>query len=197
MQVALQKKPATQVHTPVLRSAAGALSGTRNGLSVNALKIEQVLCREHIGIERAVTKCQNVALGKAGKGAVKEVGVAVNAEGSVGLPVLQGNATCDGQQALIHAPTADVMFISCSGVAKDVLDRCKRAVRTLGNAQLFESEEEAFSTTITHLVIDGHKRSSKLLHAIACGAKIVTPAWLVQCIRWRSWVGCDDFLCQV
>eukprot|EP00892_Ulva_mutabilis_P009983 jgi/Ulvmu1/7357/UM036_0017.1 len=100
------------------------------------------------------------------------------------------------QQVSSNLPVTDVMHIACSGVANDVLERCKRAVRDFGSARLLESEADLFGTTLTHLVFDGEKRSSKLLFAIACGATIVTPAWLVQCIRWRGWVPCQSFLCQ-
>lgn len=90
-----------------------------------------------------------------------------------------------------------VLCIACSGVENDVLERCRRAVQNLGKARLLETEEECFSIGVTHLVIGNETRSSKLLHAIACGAKIVTPSWLVQCIRWRGWISCDNYLSKV
>lgn len=86
------------------------------------------------------------------------------------------------------AQTAEPLCVACSGVPKDVLDRCRRAVSRLGNATMVETEEEAMNSKLTHLVLGSNKRSGKLLLALASSAEVVKPAWLVECIRWRRWV---------
>jgi hypothetical protein len=87
--------------------------------------------------------------------------------------------------------------LACSGVPEEVLDRCRRAVSKLGNATMVNTEEEAMNTNLTHLVLGSTKCSGKLLLALASGAVVVRPDWLVQSIRWRRWVPTKEFLFEV
>jgi BRCA1 C Terminus (BRCT) domain len=89
------------------------------------------------------------------------------------------------------------MCLACSGVSQEVVDRCRRAVSRLGNATMVDTEEQALRTRLTHLVLGSNKRSGKLLLALACGAQVVKPDWIVQCIRWRRWVPTGEHLCEV
>lgn len=89
------------------------------------------------------------------------------------------------------------LCLACSGVSKEVVDRCRRAVSRLGNATLVDTEEQAMRTRLTHLVLGSNKRSGKLLLALACGAQVVKPDWIVQCIRWRRWMPTAEHLFEV
>ena len=89
------------------------------------------------------------------------------------------------------------LCVTCSGVSAEVEDRCRRAVKRLGNATMVDTEDEAMKTTLTHLVMGSNKRTGKLLLAKAAGAVVVRPDWLVQCIRWRRWLPTDEFLFEV
>lgn len=192
MQVAQHKTSAVPTPVPILRSSAAV-----NLRSCGDDPMRSDICRQHqthVADTAVAHQCKKVDTRSLRITNACELGDAAPSRGLMDRTAQEPHAACSDQGG---RNDSDVMCIACSGVDKDVLERCRRAVRNLGKARMFETENEVLSTTLTHLVVGNEKRSSKFLHAIACGANIVTPAWLVQCIRWRGWIACESFLCKV
>lgn len=192
MQVAEHKTLADAAHVPILRSSA-AVNSRMHG---DELVRDDIRRRHptHVADTAIAHQCKRVGIGS----------LRMTNDCGTG-DILPSSALIDRAAQDSHTDFSDrgareqsnLMYIACSGVDKDVIERCRRAVRNLGKARMLETEDQVFSTTLTHLVVGNEQRSSKVLHAIACGANIVTPAWLVQCIRWRGWIACEAFLCKV
>ncbi|CAL8470888.1 g10430 [Coccomyxa elongata] len=85
-------------------------------------------------------------------------------------------------------------FLSLTAVEEGVTELAAAAVKKLRRLRMCP---EGRDEIITHLIVGSHKRTLKVMLAIARGAWLLSPAWLTTSLEAGQWQNEEDFQAQV